>query len=51
MEKQKFIKVPEKALLHLIAEKLKDRVLFPERILEIKKLLSKSEIDLLNSDE
>lgn len=35
----KMVKVPEKALLKLIAEKLKNRILFPERVEQVKEYL------------
>ena len=40
------VKVPEAALLSLVADKLKDRVLFPEKIDEIKKYLKHAKVKL-----
>jgi hypothetical protein len=36
-----FVKVPEKGLLSLVAEKLKDRILFPHKLEEAKDYLKK----------
>jgi hypothetical protein len=42
--KGKLVKVPKSALLSLVAARLKDRVLFPEKIEEVKKYLQKAEV-------
>ncbi len=41
---QIMVKVPEGALLSLVADKLKDRVLFPEKIEAIKKYLQHAKV-------
>jgi hypothetical protein len=40
------VKVPESALLSLVADKLKDRVLFPEKIEAVKKYLKRAQIKM-----
>jgi hypothetical protein len=42
--KGKLVKVPKSALLSLVAARLKDRILFPEKIEEVKKYLQKAEV-------
>ncbi len=44
---EKLVKVPQKGLLSLVADKLKDRVLFPEKVENIKHSLRK--IKVVNS--
>ena len=41
---EKLVKVPQKGLLSLVANKLKDRVLFPEKVENIKQSLRNVEI-------
>lgn len=41
---ENLVKVPEKGLLSLISSKLKDRVLFPQKIEEAKKYLKNVKI-------
>lgn len=42
--KDKVVKVKESVLLGLVADKLKDRVLFPEKIEETKKYLKSAKV-------
>ena len=44
---EKLVKVPQKGLLSLVASKLKNKVLFPEKLEEAKQYLKK--IELANS--
>jgi hypothetical protein len=41
---KKLVKVPESALPSLVADRLKDRVLFPEKIEEVKKYLKQAKV-------
>jgi hypothetical protein len=41
---QKMVQVPEAALLSLVADKLKDRVLFPEKIEAAKEYLRHAKV-------
>jgi hypothetical protein len=41
---KKLVKVPESALLSLVADKLKDRVLFPEKVEQLKKQLQQATV-------
>lgn len=41
---EKLVKVPQKGLLSLVAHKLKDRVLFPEKVERIKQCLKNVEV-------
>jgi hypothetical protein len=43
---KKLVKVPETALLSLVADKLKDRVLFPEKVEELKKQLKRAKVKI-----
>lgn len=43
-QSNKLVKVPESGLLSLVASKLKDRVLFPQKVEEAKKYLKKAKI-------
>jgi hypothetical protein len=47
VEKEKMVKVPEANYLSLVADKLKDRVLFPEKVENAKRLLSNVKTHLL----
>jgi hypothetical protein len=42
--KKKLVMVPKSALLSLVAARLKDRVLFPEKIEEVKKYLQQAKV-------
>jgi hypothetical protein len=42
--RNELVTIPESALLSLVAAKLKDRILFPEKIEEIKKYLQQAEV-------
>jgi hypothetical protein len=41
---EKLVKVPQKGLLSLVADKLKDRVLFPQKIEDAKAYLKNVEV-------
>lgn len=41
---EKLVKVPQKGLLSLVADKLKDRVLFPEKVERVKQYLKNVEV-------
>jgi hypothetical protein len=43
---KKLVKGPESALLSLVADRLKDRVLFPEKIEEVKKYLKQAKVKI-----
>lgn len=47
VEKEKLVKVPESSLLSLVADKLKDKVLFPEKVESAKEYLSKVRVSAL----
>ena len=44
--KKKLVTVPKSALLFLVAARLKNRILFPEKIEEVKKYLQQAEISV-----
>lgn len=41
---EKLVKVPQKGLLSLVASKLKDRVLFPEKLEKAREYMKKVEL-------
>lgn len=44
--KDELVTIPKSALLSLVAAKLKDRILFPEKIEELKKYLQQAEVKI-----
>jgi len=45
-KKKKMVPVPKSVLLSLVAARLKDRTLFPEKIEEVKKYLQQAEVSV-----